>query len=158
MVKRPHHNDRATNPDLNRVLRAQSCIVPEVAAEVRGQGLRVPSQSQTKHGQAQQRRNFRRGEDVLNRGARSQSKNIHHRQENHQQDCHQILGVDAHVHVAQHHRAKVNRRDLPEVQQPVSGRNRWNEYAQEFAERHAYGSNGSGLNDQEESPAIEKSP
>ena len=46
-------------------------------------------------------------------------------------------------------------RDVP---QPMRTRNRWKENAQEFAEGHADGGDGPGLNDEKKRPAVEKSP
>ncbi len=44
------------------------------------------------------------------------------------------------------------------MQNPMGGRNRGKENAEELAEGHADGGDGSGLNDQKQSPAVEKSP
>ncbi len=156
--QRSDHDDRAADSDLHGVLRAESGVVPEVCAEIRRQSLRIAPEGEAERRQSEQRRNFRGGEYVLNRRARLDAKDVDDRQENHQQDRHQVLGVDPDFHVAQNHRADVNRRNFPEMQQPVRRRNRRNEDAEELAEGHAHGGDGAGLNHQEQRPAVEKSP
>ena len=70
----------------------------------------------------------------------------------------QILRIQTNVHVAQNHGAQVNGRNFHEMQDPVRGRNGGKEDAKKFSESHGYGGNGSGLDDQKQRPAIEKSP
>ena len=52
----------------------------------------------------------------------------------------------------------MDRRHFPEVHDPVRRRNRRKENAEKLAEGHADRGDGSGLNHQKESPAVEKSP
>ena len=74
------------------------------------------------------------------------------------QDGGEVLRVEADIHVAQHHRAEGDGRNLPEMQYPVRRGDRRKEDAEKLAECHADGGDGSGLDDQEERPAVEKSP
>ena len=98
--KRAHHHGRPARTDLNGMLRSQPCVMPEIGAKVRRQRCRIAAQRESEHCQSQQRRDFRGGEHVLNRGADFQTEDVHHGQENHQQDRNQVLRVDADIHVA----------------------------------------------------------
>src|ERR1700733_3109902 len=140
------------------MLGAQSGVVPEVSAKVRSQGLRISPKSESEPRQPQQRRNFGRGENILNRRPCLHAENIDDRQKDHEQDRHQVLGIDADFHVSQNHQADMNGRDLPQMQEPVRRRDRRNEHSEELAESHSAGPDRSSLNDEEESPAVEKSP
>ena len=50
MVRVPDHHHRPADSDLNRMLRAQSGVVPEIS-EIRSEGLRVTSESEAKEQQ-----------------------------------------------------------------------------------------------------------
>ena len=68
------------------------------------------------------------------------------------------MGAESDVHVAEDHGTYVERRDLPEVQNPVRRRDGRKEDAKELSERHADCGDGTGLNNKKESPAIEEAP
>ena len=78
--------------------------------------------------------------------------------DDHHQNRHQVLRAQPGFHVSQHHGADMNGRDLPEVHDPVRGRNRRKEDAEKLAEGHADGGDGAGLNHQKKRPAVKKSP
>ncbi len=73
-------------------------------------------------------------------------------------DGNQVLGVQADLHVAQHHGAEMNGGNLPEVENPVGGGNRREEDAEKLAEGHGDGRDGAALDDEEERPAVEEAP
>ena len=156
--QRAHHHNRPAHSHLHGMLRAQSRVLPEMSAEVCGQRLCVSSQRQTEQCQSQQRRDFGHGKYILNQRSGLQSKDIHDRKKNHQQNRNQVLRIDSHIHVAQNHRPHMNRWNFPEMKNPVGRRNRGKENSQELAKSHAHSRNRSGLNHQKQSPAVEKSP
>src|ERR1700737_2612688 len=47
---------------------------------------------------------------------------------------------------------------MPEMQNPVRRKNRWNENAEKLAESHAHRGDRPSLNDQEQRPPIQESP
>ncbi len=87
-----------------------------------------------------------------------QPKDIHHREKNHEQDGHQVLRVDSHIHVAQNHGPQTDRRNFPNVQDPTGGRNCGKEDSQKLAKSHTHRRNRPRLNHQKKGPAIEKPP
>src|SRR6185312_4670138 len=130
---------------------------PEIA-EVRGNGLRITANENSRQHQTQQCRNFGDGEDVLNNCAGSDAKNIDESQDYDNHDSAEILGVQAYIHVAQNHWPYVNRRHFGDMPDPIVSRDRTPEEAEELAERDTYRRDGSGLNYKEKRPAIEESP
>ena len=73
-------------------------------------------------------------------------------------DSGKIRSADADLHIAKHHGADGDGRNVRDVPQPMRAGNRRKEDAEKFAEGHANGGDGSGLNDEKERPAVEKAP
>ena len=137
---------------------AEAGIVPEVCAEIRGHRLRVPSKKNSEEGQAEQRRNFRRGKDVLDESTRLHAENIDDRERDHHQDGDEVLRIQSNIHATEHHGADRKLRHFPQVDDPMAGRDRRPKDAEEFAERNAHSGDRAGLNHQKQSPAVEKAP
>ena len=156
--QRTYQDYRSADSHLHRVLRPESSMVPEVAMEIGGQRLRIPSDEQAEQGQPQQRRNFGERENILNQRSGLQSENVDHRERNHDQNCYQILRVQPDIHIAQNHGSDPNRRYSPEMQNPIRRRNGWNENTQKLAEGHAHCGNRSRLYNQEQRPTVQESP
>ena len=145
-------------PDLNGVQRAQSRIVPEVRAKIRGQRLRIAPQQNPNTTSPSSAETFAVVKIFWIDRAGLHAEDIDDRKHDHQQNGDQILRVHAHIHVAQNHGPKMNRRNFPEMQNPMGRRNRGKEDAQKLAESHAHSGDRPGLNHQKQSPAVEKSP
>src|ERR1700674_1557487 len=137
---------------------AQARIVPEVCAEIRGDRLRVPAKKNSEEYQSDERRNFCGSEDVLDDSSRLHAENIDDRERDHYQDGGEILRVQSNIHAAEHHGADLKLWHFPDVDNPIARRNCRPEDPEKFAERHAHGSDCPGLNHEEQSPAVEKTP
>src|SRR6202521_2414196 len=137
---------------------AQARIVPEVCAEIRGDGLRVPAKKNSEEHQSEQCRNFCGSEDVLDDSAGLDAENIDDRERDHYQDGGEILRVQSNIHAAEHHRADLKLRHLPDVDNPITRGNCRPEDSEEFAARDAHGGDRPRLNHEEQSPAVEKTP
>ncbi len=66
--------------------------------------------------------------------------------------------LHADFHIAQNHRSDWKGRDVGDMPDPVSGGDRWEKDAEKLAEGDADGSDGAGLDDEEEGPAEEEAP
>ena len=111
-----------------------------------------------KNNQAEQRRNFRGGEDVLDESARLHAENVDDRERDHDQDGDEVLRVQANIHAAQNHGADGKLRHFPEVDDPMTGGDCRPEDAEEFAESDAHGGDRARLNHEKQSPTVEKAP
>src|ERR1017187_3784109 len=131
---------------------AESGVRPEVCPKIGRNRVRVPSQEDSEKYQAEQRRDLRSGEDILDEGAGLDAKNIDDREDDHYQDRNQVLRVQPNVHAAEHHGADRKLRHLPQVDDPMTGRDRRPEDSEKLAERHAHGWNRARLNYEEQSP------
>src|SRR4029077_294672 len=120
---------------------AEAGVAPEVCAKIGSDRLRVAAKKNSEEDQAEQRRNFRSGEDVLDESARLHAENIDDRECDHYQDGGEILRVQSNIHTAEHHRADLKLRHFPNVDNPITRRNCRPEYSEKFAEGHADGSN-----------------
>ena len=147
--QRAHHHHRPAHSHLHGVLRAQSRIPPEVSAEVRSQSLSISPQRQSEQRQSQKRRDLGCSKNILDERPGFHSEDIHHRKENHQEDGNQVLRIDSDIHVAQNHGPKTNRRNFPEMQNPMGRRNCGKENSQKLAKSHAHGRNRPGLDYEE---------
>src|SRR6202140_2944806 len=134
---------------------AEASVAPEVCAEIRGDGLRVPPKKDSEEHQSEQRRNFCGSEDILNNGARLHAENIDDRERDHYQDGGKILRVQSHIHAAEHHGADLKLWHFPDVDNPITRGDCRPEYSEEFAEGNADGSDRARLNHEEQSPAVE---
>ena len=130
------------------MLRAESRMAPEMSAEIYRQRLRVAAQRDAEQRESQQCRDLGRGKHILNQRPGLYSKNVNDRKKNHEQDGHQILRIDSDIHVAQNNRPQRNRRNFPQVKNPVRRRNGRKEYSEELAESHAHSGNRARLNDE----------
>ncbi len=74
------------------------------------------------------------------------------------QDRDQVLRVQADIHAPEQHGADGKFGHFPEMDDPMAGGNGRPEDAEKFAESHAHGGNRARLDDEEQSPAVEKSP
>ncbi len=123
--QRADHHDRPTDADLNRhAARPVRRCARSSRRNLRPSRRALRPKAKPNSSQSQQSGNFRRREDVLNRRARLHAKDIDDREKNHQQDRHQILRIDADIHVAEHHRADMNGRNFPDMPNPVRRGNR----------------------------------
>ena len=155
---RQHGERRDQNAPTHVMQGAEAGILPEVCPEIRGHRLRVPPKKNSEQDQSQQRRNFRRGEDVLDECARLHAENIDDREHHHYQDGDEVLRVQSHIHAAEHHRADRKLRHFPQVDDPMTGRDCRPENAEKLAEGHAHGGDRAGLDHKKQSPAVEKTP
>ena len=119
--QRAHQNSAA---DIVQI--AQAGVVPEVSAEVGGQRGGVAAGDDTEEGQPQQGRDFGGSENVLDHGAGADAEDIDDRQQDHDQDGDQVLGVQPYLHVAQGHWADFPGRDGRESRE-ANLKKRWNE-------------------------------
>ena len=90
-------------------------IHPPEVAKVRGNGLRVARNKNTGNHQSRQRRYLGNGKQVLHGRAQLESKGIQHREKDHNHNAAKVLRVQANIHVAQHHGANGNRRNVSNV-------------------------------------------
>ena len=114
---------RSADSDGNFVQRAQAGMEPEVGAEICAERLRRAARPDAKQDEPQQPRDFCGGEHHLHDGSGLDAEDVDHGEQHNHGDGNQVLGVQPNVHVAQHHRPKMNRRNLPEVHDPVGGGN-----------------------------------
>jgi len=140
------------------VQRAEARVLPEIRAEVGRDRFRVAAQKDAEDDQPEQRRYLCRGKHVLDQRAGADAKYIDDRQQDHDKNGSQVLGVEADIHIAQHHGTDVNRRHLPEMQNPVAGGYSRPEDSQKFTKSHAHSRDRPGLDHEKERPAIKKSP
>src|SRR5713226_4332654 len=133
-------------------------VAPEVRAEIRGQSLRVLAKKDSEQDQAEQRRNFCGGKDVLDEGSCLHAENIDDRKRDYDQDGDEVLRVQSNIHAAKHHGADRKLRDFPDVDNPITGGDCRPEDSEKFAEGHAHGGDGARLNHEKQSPAVEKTP
>ncbi len=136
----------------------ESGIAPEVCAKVGGNRRGIAAQEAAQQYQSQERGGLGKGKYVLHHRAGPHAENVEHGKENHYKDGHQVLGVQADIHVAQHHGADGDGRHVRDVPDPVRRRDGRKEDAHEFAEGHAYRGDGSRLDDEKQGPAVEESP
>ena len=133
-------------------------IQPPEVAKVRSNGLCVARNKNAGDHQPRQRRYLGNGKQVLHGRAQLESKDIQHRKKNHNHNAAKVLRVQANIHVAQHHGANGNRRNVSNVKDPIIGGNRREKISQKLAKRHAHGGHGSSLDDQKQSPSIQEAP
>src|SRR5579872_5628596 len=112
--KSAYEYEWAAYPDLNRMQRCNA--VPEICAKICGQRGGISANKKANNYQAQQGCDFCESKDVLNQRAGFYAKNVNHRERNYQEDRHQILGIDTHIHIAHHNRrSNVNRRNFEQM-------------------------------------------
>ena len=141
--------------------RTPAGILPELAparAEIGLPRRCVASHREGHQHQAGQRERLRRSENVLDQRAQAYAKNIYDGQKKDNEDAGQVGGVDADLHVPQHHRPHLQRGHMRNVPQPVGRRDRREKYAQKLAEGHRHRRNRSRLDHQEERPPVQKAP
>ena len=97
-------------PPADIVQRSQACIAPEIAVEIRRQGLGIATKENSQQHQSQQRRNLGCREDVLNHRAGLDSENIDHREHHDHNNRGKVLRVQADIHVAENHGTDMDRR------------------------------------------------
>jgi hypothetical protein len=90
-----------------------------MAAEVGRDGEAIAAHGKSQKNQARERKRLCDGEDVLQQGAELHAEDIHTGKEEDDNDAGQIRGVDADLHVAQHHGPKRNGRNMRDVPEPV---------------------------------------
>ncbi len=156
-----HKNQRPAHAHLDLVQRVPSGVLPELAPvrpEVSRNRRGVASHREGQQNQRRERKCLGRGEDVLNQRAQLHAEDVYDGEKNHDADASQVGGVDADLHVAQHHRPYRKRRYVGDVPEPMCRRNDWKKDAEKLAEGHGHCGDGPCLDDQEERPAIEKTP
>ena len=137
---------------------AEAGVVPEICAEISGHGLRVPAEKNSEDDQAEQRGNFRGGEDVLDECARLHAENIDDRERDHDQNGDEVLRVQSNIHAAEHHWPDGELRHFPQVDNPMTRRDCRPENSEKLAESNANSGNRARLNHEKQSPAVEKTP
>ena len=149
---------RSADSNRNFVQRAQARVEPEVGAEIGVQRLRRASGPGAEQNEPQQARDFRGGKHHLHDGSGLDAEDVDRGEQRDDGDGNQVLGVQPDLHVAQHHGTEMNRRNLPEMHDPVRGGNGREEDSEKLAKGHADSGNGAALNHQEKRPAIEEAP
>ncbi len=149
---------RSADADGNFVQRAQPGVEPEVGTEICAERLRRASNPDAEQDEPQQARDFGGGKHHLHDGSGLDAEDVDRGEQHDDGDGNQVLGVQPDLHVAQHHGAEMNRRNLPEVHDPVRGGDGRKEDAEKLAEGDADRGNRAALNHQEERPAVEEAP
>ena len=104
--KHIHEHDGTADTHLHRMQRTPSGILPELAQARAEVGLPCRGVAPDSEGEQDQRRQAQRlgrCEDILDERAQLDAKDVHHRQEDDNDNAGEVGRADANLHVAQHH-------------------------------------------------------